>query len=90
LRQEHVNGAEIYRERLLNYKGKLINDLQTVAETFNNYFTEVVEESVSKVIKHDYNQVNNETSLENLVHGPYKLVNLMPVTGKEMNEIKII
>jgi hypothetical protein len=76
------------KELILNYKGKLINDLQTLAETFNNYFTKVVEESVSKVIKHDYNQANNETSLENLVHGPYKPVNLMPVTEKEINEIK--
>jgi hypothetical protein len=75
-------------ELILNYKGKLRNDPQTLAETFNNYFTKVVEESVSKVIKHDYNQANNETSLENLVHGSYKPVNLMPVTGKEINEIK--
>jgi hypothetical protein len=76
------------KELILNYKGKLITDPQTLAETFNNYFTKVVEESVSKVIKHDCNQVNNETSLENFVQGPYKLVNLMPITGKEMNEIK--
>jgi hypothetical protein len=73
---------------ILNYKGKLINDLQTLAETFNNYFTKVVEESVSKVIKHDYNKVSNETNLENLVHGLYKSVNLMPIIGKEINEIK--
>jgi phosphoenolpyruvate-protein kinase (PTS system EI component) len=82
---KRVNSNE---ELIFNYKRKLINDPQTLAETFTNYFTKVLEESVSKVIKHDCNQVNNEISLENLVHGPYKPVNLMPVTGKEINEIK--
>jgi hypothetical protein len=60
-----VNSNE---ELTLNYKGKLINDSQTLAEAFNSYFTKVVEESVSKVIKRYYNQANNETSLKNLVH----------------------
>jgi GMP synthase PP-ATPase subunit len=56
---------------------ELISDPQILAESFNNYFIKVVEESVSNVTKHYYNQVNNGINFDYLVKEPTEPVHLM-------------
>jgi len=43
---------------MLNIKGKLITNPQILADTFNGYFCNIVEESVTKIIKQDNNDFN--------------------------------
>ena len=41
---------------MLNIEGKLIKNTQSTEDTFNSYFSNVVTESVIKVIKQDNNE----------------------------------
>ena len=43
-------------ELMLNIEGKLIKNTQSTEDTFNSYFSNVVTESVIKVIKQDNNE----------------------------------
>jgi hypothetical protein len=77
-------------ELMLNTKGKLIKNAQSIADTFNNYFSTVVEESVIKVIKQDNNDPSQNSYMQYLVNGlqqPFSPIHLKSVTEKEINEI---
>jgi hypothetical protein len=76
---------------MLNIEGILIKNPQILADTFNNYFSKVVNESVINITKQDRNQISQHSYLEYLVHEshqPFLPVNLkQPVTEKEIYEI---
>jgi hypothetical protein len=77
-------------ELMLNTEGKLIKNPQISADTFNNYFSKVVDEYVINITKQDYNKINQHSYLQYLVHDsnqPFLPINLKPVTEKEMYEI---
>jgi len=44
---------------MLNIEGKLFKNPQIIAENFNDYFSNIVEKSVTKVIKQDNNDLSN-------------------------------
>jgi hypothetical protein len=70
---------------MLNIEGKLIKNPQILADTFNNHFSKVVDESVINIIKQDYNQINQHSDLEYLVHEshqPFLPINLKSVNWK--------
>jgi hypothetical protein len=52
---------------MLNIEGKLTKNFQILSDTFNNYFSKIVDESVINIIKQDNNQINQHSYLENLV-----------------------
>jgi hypothetical protein len=69
---------------------KLIKNPQILADTFHNYFSKVVDESVINITKQDHNQINQHSYLEYPVHEshqPFLPINLKPVTDKEICEI---
>jgi hypothetical protein len=75
---------------MLKIEGKLIENPQTLANTFYNYFSKIVDESVTNIIKQDHNQINQHPHLEYLVHEypqPFLPINFKPVTKKEISEI---
>jgi hypothetical protein len=75
----------------LNTEGKLIKNPQTLADTLNNYFSKVVDQSVINITKQDHNQISQHSYLEYLVHEshqPFLTLNLKPVNEKEIYEIK--
>jgi hypothetical protein len=53
---------------MLNIDGKLIKNPQILAETFNNYISNIVEESVIKIIKQDSNNLNKHSYMQSLVY----------------------
>jgi hypothetical protein len=55
-------------ELMLNNEGTLIKNPQILEDTFNNYFSKVVDESVINITKQDRNQINQHSYLEYLVH----------------------
>jgi len=55
LTNKQANSSE---EPMLNIKGKFITNPQILAHTFNDYFSNIVEESVTKIIKEDNNDFN--------------------------------
>jgi hypothetical protein len=72
------------------YEGKLIKNPQILADTFNNYFSRVLDESVTNIFKQNNNQINQHSYLYYLVHKPHQPflpINLKPVTGKEIHEM---
>jgi hypothetical protein len=57
------------------------------SDTFNNYFSKVLDESVVNMIKQDHNQIKQHSYLEYLVHEFHQLfpsINFKPVTEKEI------
>jgi hypothetical protein len=71
---------------MLNTEAKLTKNPQILADAFNSYFSKVVDESVINIIKQDYNQINQHSYLEYLVHEshqPSLPINLKPVTEKK-------
>jgi hypothetical protein len=78
-------------ELMLNIEGKQIQNPQILADTFNNYFSEV-DESVINIIKQDCNQINQHSHMEYLVHAfqqHFLPISFKSVTEKEIYEIKI-
>jgi hypothetical protein len=72
-------------ELMLNVEGKLIKNPQILADTFQNYFSKVMDESVLNITKQDHNQSNQNAYLEYLVHvscQTHLTINLRPVTEK--------
>jgi len=68
---------------MLNIEGQLIKNPQILAETFNNYFSNIVEESVNNDLsKHFYMQC-----LVNAFQQPFSPIKLKSVIEKEMYEI---
>ena len=65
LTNKRANSGE---EPMLNIEGKLIKNPQIFAETFNNYFSNIVEESVIKIIKQDNNALSKHSYMQHLVH----------------------
>ena len=49
---KQANSSE---EPVLNIKGKLVTNPQILADTFSDYFSNIVEESAMKIIKQDNN-----------------------------------
>ena len=49
---------------MLNIEGKLIKNSQIFAETFNNYFSNIVEESATKIIKQDNNDLTKHSYMQ--------------------------
>jgi hypothetical protein len=87
LTNKQANSSE---EPMLNIKGKLINNPQTLAETFNNYFSNIVEESVIKIIKHGNNDLSNHSYMQCLVNAfqqPFSPIHLKAINEKELYEI---
>jgi hypothetical protein len=79
-------------EIMLNIEGKQIQNPQILADTFNNYFSKVVDESVINIIKQDCNQINQHSHMEYLVYAfqqPFLPISFKSVTEKEIYEIKI-
>jgi len=73
-----------------NLEGKLIKNPQILAETFNNYFSNIVEESVTKIIKQDSNDLSKHFYMQCLVSAfqqPFSPIKLKSVIEKEMYEI---
>jgi hypothetical protein len=48
---------------MLNTEGNLLKNPQILADTFNNYFYKVMDESVINVTKQDHNQINQHSYL---------------------------
>jgi predicted YcjX-like family ATPase len=53
---------------MFNIEGKLIINPQILADTYNKYFSKVVDESVINITKQDHNQISQHSYLEYLVH----------------------
>jgi hypothetical protein len=53
---------------MLNIEGKQIQNHQILTDTFNNYFSKVVDESVINIIKQDCNRISQHSHMEYLVH----------------------
>jgi len=49
---------------MLNIEGKLIKNAHILAENFNNYFSNIVEESVTKIIKQDNNDLSKHSYMQ--------------------------
>jgi len=80
LTNKPANSSE---EPMLNIEGQLIKNPQILAETFNNYFSNIVEESVNNDLsKHFYMQC-----LVNAFQQPFSPIKLKSVIEKEMYEI---
>jgi hypothetical protein len=75
---------------MLNIEGKQIQNPKILADTFNNYFSKVVDESVINIIKQDCNQITQHSHMEYLVHAfqqPFSAISFKSVTEKEIYEI---
>ena len=82
--------ASSSEEPMLNIDGKLIKNPQILAETFNNYVSNIVEESVIKIIKQDNNDLNKHSYMQYLVSAfqqPFSPMKLKSVTETEFYEI---
>jgi hypothetical protein len=80
-------------EPVLNIKGKLTKSPQALADTFNDYFSNIVEGSVTKIIKQDNNDFSKSSYKQYLVDAfqqPFSPIKLKPVTKKEIYEINKI
>jgi len=87
LTNKRANSSE---EPMLNIEGKLIKNLQILAENFNNYFSNIVEESVIKIIKQENNDLSKHSYMHYLVNAfqqPFSPINMKSVTEKEIYEI---
>jgi len=63
---------------------------QVIAKTFNNYFFNIVEESVTKIIKHENSDRSKHPYMQHSVNAfqqPLSPIELEPVTEKEIYEI---
>ena len=75
---------------MLNTEGKLIKNPQILAETFNDYFSYIVEELVTKIIKQDNNDFSKHSYKQYLVNAfkqPFAPIKLKSVTESEIYEI---
>jgi len=75
---------------VLNIEGKLMKNPQVIAKTFNDYFSNIVEESVIKIIKHENNNRSKHSYMQYLVNTfqqPLSPIKLEPVTEKDIYEI---
>ena len=64
LTNKRADGSE---EPMLNIEGKLIKNPQILAETFNDYFSNIVEELVTKIIKQDNNDLSKHSYKQYLI-----------------------
>jgi len=60
--------ADNSEEPMLNIVGNLIKNPQIIAKTFNDYFSNIVEESVTKIIKQDNNDLSKHSYKQHLVN----------------------
>jgi lipoate-protein ligase A len=77
----------------LKSEGKLITNPQILAESFNNCFSNIVEESVTKIIKQDNNDLSKHSCMQYLVNAfqqTFAPIKLKSVTEKEIYEINKI
>ena len=68
----------------------LIKNPQILSETFNNYFSNIVEESVIKINKKHNNDLSKHSYMHYLVNAfqqPFSPINMKSVTEKEIYEI---
>ena len=82
--------ADSSEEPMLNTEGKLIKNPQILAETFNDYFSNIVEELVTKIIKQDNNDLSKHSYKQYLVNAfkqPFVPIKLKSVTESEIYEI---
>jgi hypothetical protein len=82
--------SNIKDEFMLNIEGTLIKNPQILEDTFNDYFSKVVDESISNITKQDLNQTKQHSYLEYLVQEfqqHFPSIKFMPVTEKEIYEI---
>jgi hypothetical protein len=75
---------------MLNIDGKIVQNPQTLAETFNKYFSHTVEESVIKTMKQNENDPYIQPHLNYIVDAypkPIPPIQWKPVTKKELVDI---
>jgi hypothetical protein len=60
--------SNIKDEFVLKIEGTQIKNPQILADTFKNYFSKVVDESVINITKQNHNQTKQHSYLEYLVH----------------------
>jgi len=75
---------------MLVIKGKLIKNPQILADTFSDYFCNIVEESVTIIIKQDNNDFSKISYKQYSVSAfqqPFSPIKLKPVMGKVIYEI---
>jgi len=85
--------ADSSEEPMLNIEGKLIKNPQILSETINDYFSNIVEESVNKIIKQDNNDLSKHSYKQYLVNAfkqPFAPIKLKSVTESEIYEINKI
>ena len=78
--------ADSSEDPMLNIEGKLIKNPQIIAENFNDYFSNIVEESVTKVIKQDNNDLSKHSYKQYLVNAfkqPFAPIKLKSVIERE-------
>ena len=71
---------------MLNIEGKLIKYPQMLAETFNYYFSNIVEELVTKIFKQDNNDLSKHSYKQYLVNAfkqPFAPIKLKSVIERE-------
>jgi predicted YcjX-like family ATPase len=67
-------------------KGHKLKNHKCLADTLNNYFSELVDESVINITKQDHNQTKQHSYLEYLVHEchqPFLSIKFKPVTERK-------
>jgi hypothetical protein len=87
LTDKRTNSSE---DPTLNIVGKLMKNPQVIAKTFNNYFFNIVEESVTKIIKHENSDRIKHPYMQHTVNAfqqPLSPIELEPVTEKGNYEI---
>jgi len=75
---------------VLIIEGKLMNNPQVIGKTINDYFFNTVEESVTKIIKHENSDRNKHPYMQNSLNAfqqPLSPIELEPVTEKGIYEI---
>ena len=75
---------------MLNIDGKIVQNPQTLAETFDKYFSHTVEESVIKTMKQNENDPYIQSHLSYVVDAypkPIPPIQWKPVTRKELVDI---
>ena len=65
LTNKRTNSSE---DPMLNIEGKLMKNPQVIAKNFNDYFSNIVEESVTKIIKHENNDRIKHSYMQYLVN----------------------
>ena len=76
---------------LLNIRGNFVKNPQTLADTFNNYFTNVAKESVSKITEQDNSNLRQGSFMQYLDQAftqSFPAMHMKAVTEKEIYEIK--